>query len=1021
MNSIKLHIFQILATALTLLPLCANAQTANQKKSGQGKVYKITGQVITLEDYTPLPGVSVYLLNTDSTQIGAMATSENGEYSFIVENKKKDYILKATSLGYLTRYRTVHVLGRNTVAEPLRMEEDMKLLDNVEVTGNLPKVQAVEDTLIFNADAYRMPEGSVLEELIERLPGAEVEDGKISINGRQVKKILLDGKEFFVGDMETALKNVPTSIIDKLKHFNEKSDMSKVTGIDDGEENPVLDVRIKKGMNKGYNVNADLAYGTHDRYAERLNANMFQQNMKLSLVGNANNANDRSTPGRGGRGGSNGTGGGSNGLRATKNVGVNMNFDNKKKLQMDGNVQWRHGDTDATSRSSSESFVSRTGAFSNSASKSLGRTNAWNSEWRIEWKPTEEWNIQLRPTASINTSDRLQSSNNASFNADPYQYVDNPLDPEANFGEADTIRVNTRSNSSINYSRSRNLGASLMINRKFGSNGRNLTLRADGTYSDTDGNSLSNNLTHYHKLKNTLGQDSLRYTNRYNENFSKSNGYSMQLTYSEPIFPATFLQFSYRFQYRFNDNNRNTYDFMGLNELFGQGVTPEYRGWEQYLCNLQNGYETFLDDSLSSYSDQKNLVHDFNLTLRIVRTKYNLSIGGRYTPQIQKFHRNYLRREIDEKRTTYNISPTLTFRYRFSRQHTLNIDYHGNTQQPSITQLLDVKDDSNPLNISIGNPRLKPSYTSNLQMRYNRYISERRQSIAINGNFSTTSNSISNMVTYDEQTGGRTTKPENINGNWNASGNLLLTSAIDKAANWNVSSSSDIRYNHYVSYVNLNRSAESEKNTTKTTTMSERLSGSYRNTWLEVELNTRVNYTCGRNVLQSSANRDTWQYSYGCSFNVKLPWNMTLDTSVNQMSRRGYSDKTFNTNEFIWNGQITQQILPRRRLVATLQFYDILGQQSNYSRNISANSRSDSWHNSVNSYAMLHIVYQFRNFGGRNGRMGNSMRQNRGEDGERPDFNRSEFQGGGNRGGGFGGNGGGFGGNRGGGNGGGRF
>ena len=961
--------YSLLIALFLLLPVSFSfAQKADNS------TYKITGQILDLQDYSPLQSVTVRLLNEDSTQVASTMTNDNGQYSFNVAKKKTMYIIKASMVGFLTKCKSVRVMGKTTKVESIRLSEDAKMLANVEVTGNLPKVQAVEDTLVYNSDAFRLPDGSVLEELIERIPGAEVEDGKVTINGREVKKILLDGKEFFVGDMETALKNIPTTIIDKIKHYDEKSDMAKVTGIDDGQEQAVIDVKIKKGMNIGYNVNADLSYGTEHRYAERLNANFFRDNMKLSVFGNANNANGRSTPGRGGRGG-----GGGGGERIRKNFGANLNFDDKKKLKIDGNLRWNHNDNESHSRSSSESFVRKNGAFSNRESLNNGRSNGWNTEWRIEWKPTEDWNIQFRPTASISTSDNLQRSWNGSFNADPYKYMSDPLNQMATFDDKDSIRVNSGDNLGINYSESKNVGMSMQVNRKFGNKGRNLTVRLDGSYGRNEGNSISKNTTHYYKLRGIDGNDSVRYTNRYNESPSDNRNFTAQVSYSEPIMTNTFLQFSYTFAYRYNNNNRDTYDFRDLGGNFGKDVEPAYRSWDEYLTD---NYQKYLDDSLSSYSKQTNYIHTLDLSLRIVRDRFNLSVGGRWTPQTQHFMRDYLNKDIDVTRTTYNISPTFTFRYRFSGQHTLNMDYHGNTSQPGITQLLDIKDDSNPQNISLGNPNLKPSYTNNFNLRYNLYIMERRQSVAANVSYQTTSNSISNATTYDDVSGARTTRPENINGNWNIGGNFQFTSALDKAANWNFTTSTDVRYNNHVAYVNLNKSVDVEKNYTKSTNLGERLSGSFRNTWLEVEVNGRCSYSNVKNALQSTGNSNTWLYSYGCSFNVKLPWGMILDTNVNQQSRRGYADASFNTNEFIWNGQISQELLPKRKLVVTLQFYDILHKQSNFSRQISENSRSDSWNNSINSYAMLHVIYQLRNFGGKYGR-GNNGGGQRGGNGNR--------------------------------------
>lgn len=953
----------LLAFFFSLLTLYSNAQN-----------YKITGQIIDMEEYSPVQRATVSLLRSDSSVIKNVLTDDNGQYLLYAE-KKGDYILRATYLGFKTHTKELRVNSKNTAVPLIKLEQDEQLLENLEVTGNLPKVQAVEDTLIYNADAYRLPEGSVLEELIERLPGAEIDaDGKITINGREIKKILMDGKEFFAGDMNTALKNLPTAIIDKLKHYDEKSDMAKVTGIDDGEEKAVIDVRIKKGMNHGYNVNADGAVGTKDRYSGRINANDFTANSKMSLISNAGNINERSTPGRGG-----GRGGGG-GLAANKEVGINQNYDDRKTLQLDGNVRWRHSNSDQTQKQSSESFVSRTGAFSNSTSKSLGRDNNWSADYRIEWKPTSNWNIQIRPNASISTRDGISSSSNSSFNSDPYLYVTNPLDINADFGEADTIRVNSRRNQSFTYSRNRNIGSSIQVNKKFGTDGRNLTLRVEGSYSDSEGNNITNNFVTLHKVKDHQGNDSTYYTNRYNTSPSKTKGYSIQTTYSEPILKGTFLQFSYRFQYRNNSSNRATYDFSSLGDRFGEGIHPAFRVWEDYLNTVDN-YMDCYNDTLSRYSEYSTYTHDLNLTLRLVRSKYNLSLGARYMPQTSHYDQKIKGIPIDTVRTTSTLTPTMSFRYRFSRQHTLNVDYHGQTQHPNISQLLDITDNSNPLNISKGNPALKPSFTNTFQLRYNNYIMARRQSIAINLSYSNTSNSISNKVTYNEDTGGRITQPENINGNWNTRGDVTFTSALDKVANWNFSTTSSLNYSNHVSYITLDRKSGSEKNTTTSTNASERLAGSYRNSWLEVELNGRVNLTSSRNVLQSSANRDTWQYSYGCSFNVTLPWGTIIDTSLNQTSRRGFNDASFNTDEMIWNAQISHSILPRKKLVVSLQLYDILHQQSTFTRQISANRRSDSERNAINSYAMLHVVYQIRNFGGKNGRIRGGGTEGRGGNG----------------------------------------
>ena len=353
------------------------------------------------------------------------------------------------------------------------------------------------------------------------------------------------------------------------------------------------------------------------------------------------------------------------------------------------------------------------------------------------------------------------------------------------------------------------------------------------------------------------------------------------------------------------------------------------------------------------------------LMLRVIRQKYKMNVGVMVQPQKTHFVQDYQGTQADMTRNVVNVTPTFDFRYRFSKVSNLRIRYRGTTSQPSMSDLLDITDDSDPLNITKGNPGLKPSFTNTLHINYNNYIQNHQRAIMAALNYSNTRNSISNMVTYDEQTGGRTTRPENINGNWNMSGMLMFNTAIDSTGYWNVNTFTSAGYNNYVGYLSLDKRADSQKNTTRTTTLSERLSGSYRNSWLEVELDGTLNYTHTRNLLQSQSNLDTWQFSYGGSVTVYMPWGMSIATNMHENSRRGYNDNSMNTNELIWNAQISQPFLKGNALNVSLQFYDILHNQSNFSRTINAMQRSDTRYNSVNSYAMLHVVYRMNLFGGK--------------------------------------------------------
>lgn len=924
---------------------------------------KITGTLVDRDTKDGVMLATVQMLKTDSTYVKGVLSDEKGNFT-IEAPGQGSYILKFTSVGYTPLAKSVKVSGNKDISlGSITFGADAIMLKEATVVGQAARVTVKEDTFVYNASAYRTPEGSVVEELVKRLPGAQVgDDGTITINGKEVKKVLVDGKEFMTGDTQTALKNLPTSIIDKIKAYDEKSDLAKVTGIDDGEEQTVLDFGIKKGMNKGIFGNADVSIGTHSRYSERLMGALFKDKTRIMLMGNANNVNDRGFPGGGGGGR---FGRGAQGLNTAKMLGANFNLEPTGKLKLDGSVRWNHSNGDTRIEQSSENFVSTAGAFSNSQNKNFTRSDSWNARMRLEWTPDSMTNIMFRPSFSYSTSDGLSAGKSASYNEDPYSYVSDPLSDEAISQMADDgLMVNRRANSSITYSDNTSVGAMLQLNRKLNSKGRNATLRTDFTYGKSNSKSLSTSNVHLYQVEDMFGNDSTYQTNRFNTTPTKTLNYSVQFTYSEPIFRAMFLQFSYKFNYKYNKSDRSTFDFSNLGEQFFDGVNNTYRGWDNYFARLDNPLDTYLDNDLSRYSEYKNYIHELQLMLRVIREKYRLNVGVMVQPQKTRFIQKYQGVNTDTVRNVVNVTPTLDFRYRFSKLSNLRINYRGTTSQPSMTDLLDIRDDSDPLNITMGNPGLKPSFTNTLRLFYNNYIQEHQRAMMVHLNYSNTRNSISNMVTYDEQTGGRTTKPENINGNWNISGALMFNTALDSVGRWTLSTFTNVRYNNYVGYLALDRNSSSQKNTTKTTTVGEQLTASFRNSWLEVSLDGSVDYTHTRNLLQSQNNLDTWQFAYGGYLSLYMPWGMSIATDLHQNSRRGYNDSSMNTNELIWNVQLSQSFLKGNALTVSLQLYDILHEQSNFSRTINAMQRSDTRYNSINSYAMLHAVYRFNLFGG---------------------------------------------------------
>ena len=934
-----------------LMPCIAHGQTEYQRLT-------ISGQLLDADEKEPVLQATVQLFTVnDSTFVGGTVSDNKGNFS-IEAPSNGTYRLKISSIGYQTIEREVTLRrDQNQELGSLRMSPESVMLKETIVTAQAPQVVVKKDTLVYNPDAFRTPEGSAIEELIKRMPGAEVdEDGNITVNGKEVKKILLDGKEFMLGDVETALKNLPVSIIQNVKFYDQQSDQARITGIEDGEKETVLDFSIKKGMNRGYMTNLDLAGGTKHRYASRAMGSSFTDKTRFVLMGNLNNKEDNA--GWWNR----------RGLNARKMLGTNLNYDDGTKLKVDLSIRWNHRDGDNENENTSENFYSQDyRTFSNNNSKSMSRSDNWNGNFRVEWKPDTLTTILVRANGSTGKNDGTQTSVAATFSDDPYLYVDDPLGvlgTSASSSALDPYLVNYNRQASLSYGENKNAWGMLQLFRRLNAKGRNITFRVEGSAGDNQNESASNNEVHLFRIKNIAGEDSTYYTARYNSTPSDNSGYVLNVNYSEPLWKGAHLQTSYELRYNQNKSDRQTYDFSHEPQNIFSGIVPHYRDWDTWLSPVYGSLDGYLDKSLSRYSEYKNYTHNIRMMLRYYQEKYDYNLGFLIQPQHSNYIQDYRGIYVDTVRNVTNLTPTLDFRYKFTDQSSFRIQYRGDTRQPDITQLLDITDDSNPLYITQGNPGLKPQFTNSLNLYYNNYISKYKRSIVIYANYRNTRNSISNLVRYNAETGGSISRPENINGNWNVNSGITFNTAIDTTAHWNVGTDTRVRYNNYVSYV-AQQKADAQKNTTRSTNISERLNVSYRNDWLEITLDGWCNYQHSRNELQPTANLDTWQFNYGGRFLLRLPLDIEVSSDLHERSRRGYNDPSSNTNELIWNGQISKTFLKSKSLIVALNFYDLLAQQSNYERWVGATGRSDTRYNSINSYAMLHVRYRLNMFGGK--------------------------------------------------------
>lgn len=954
----KRFVFVVLLVGISFGFLSAQNQNRGQ---GRGRV-TVSGFVIDNDDKSPVMQATVQLLSLpDSTMAVGNVTDNDGAFSVAARPGK--YVLKVSFVGYVPYVKEIQLSSSKPTVNvgKISLASDAVMLKEAVVVAEAPQVTVSGDTLGYNASAYRTSEGAALEELVKKIPGAEVDDdGNVTLNGKSISKLLVDGKEFFGGDVKTGLQNLPANMIEKINAYDRKSDNARITGIDDGEEEAVLDLTVKKGMNQGWVGNLDAGMGTEDRYSANMNINRFSSSRgrsdQFSLIGRANNVGDQRFGGGGGpRWRRN------NGLTATKEVGVNYAME-REKVDFGISARYNYRDNDAQSIGQVENFLpSGNSSFSNSNSLSRNKNQNLSAFMRLEWRPDSVTTFFMRGSLSWGETDNSSESLSATFNSDPYAVVTDPnayLDFGATANEKlDAIRVNASDNNSLSDSRSLSANGNMQLTRRLNDSGRNVTLRLIGSYGDNESNKYSNNLIRYYSGDGipTFSEDTIRrYITTPTDNYSLGT----EVSYSEPIADKVYLQFSYRFSYNYSESDNSTYDLMNAadrkNFLLGNLPSDFSEGW--------------LDPAQSKYAEYKTYDHDARVMFRANRETWNLSAGLAFRPQTTKLSYKKDIHDIDTTRNVFNFSPEVDFRYQPEKQTQLRFSYRGRTSSPSMENLLPIEDNSNPLNVTMGNPGLKPSFSHNMELRFNTFNMEAQRGIFsfVNGSF--TQNAISNKRAYDASNGRWTTMPENINGNWNVFGVFGMNTAL-KNKKFTIDTFTRGSYSNNVSYITegTDITAVAQKNTTTNLTLGERLGGRYRNDWLEVGVNGSINYTFEKDKLNPENNQEPYTFSYGGNLQLNAPWGTSLSTNMTNQARRGYSDASMNKNELIWNAQIAQSFL-KGALTLSFEWNDILKEQSNISRSLTSDGRSVYTYNGVNSYGMVRLIYRLNIFGSKEAR-----------------------------------------------------
>lgn len=909
------RVFSALAFVLSVIPALA---------------YNITGSVVDSQN-EPLPDATIRLLSSrDSSFVKGVIADIDGKFSF-TGVKNGSYIVESQYIGYSNSYNDVKVEGKNVALGTIELFESSHMLAEATVTGVKTPIKVMQDTVEFNADSYKTQPNAVVEDLLKRLPGVEVDsDGKITANGKEVTKILIDGKEFFSDDPKVASKNLPVNMVDKLQVVDRKSDLARLTGVDDGEDETVINLTVKPGMQNGWFGTVEAGYGTDDRYKATFNVNRFWSGNQLTFIGNANNTNELGfTDGNGSRFR---RFGGDQGINNSQSFGVNFNVGKEEIIRVGGDVMYSHTDRTSYQRRLRQYLLQENSYDENTVSDNNDKGHNVRADFRVEWKPDEYNTLDFRPNFSYNQND----------------------------SRSDVFSVATGKNQTLNRSESDGTsyeaGGRLIYNHNFKSHpGRSFSVH--GNYRMTNVREHEDSYV-YNVFKQM--NDSVDVYDQWTDNHTWSNSVNGRLSWTEPIGDSkngNFITVAYSIRANWNNADKLVYD---------RPVSPTGTFWDYTLGGTDYSVPVYevdyngavLNDTLSNRFRNTTVQHDMRVGYKKVNSAYTLDAGLSVVP-IRSHSINLIN---DAKsiptRVTWNFSPFVRLKYKFSKTSSLNFDYFGRSSQPSMSQLQPVTDYSDPLNVVKGNPELVPTFNHNIRLRQQYFDPERQMSIMTMGFGSLSQNSIISRTEYDLTTGGRTTTYENVNGVWELHLMNMFSMPLRNKA-WTFNNHLFLNASRRVGYNNA------ERNISMTTGFAESFSFAFRPDNLELELRPNYFFQTVHNSIASLDNQTT--HRFGGTFNATYytPWNIILATDLNFSATRGYA-AGYDSDSWMWNASISYQFLPGKNATIMLKAYDLLQQKKDINRTITATYIDDTEYNALTRYFMLSFTYKFNTFGAGN-------------------------------------------------------
>lgn len=893
----------------------------------------VTGKTLVVsnngEGQEVLPYTNILVLEAgDSTLVKGVMSDAGGNFRLSFHAKKESpYLLKVSYIGMKPEFRALNTGKTKIHVGNIVLTEGLELSEVV-VTAPIKEVELVGDTTVINADAYRIPEGSNLEELVKKIPGLEYDrqNKTLVYNGLPIAEINVNGEAFFAGNHALALENLPADLVSRIKVYDKRSEMEKFMGIKTGEENYVLDLQTKKEFNGTLMTSVAAGKGNNKKKEAELISNFFKTGGEnLSVIAKSGNRNMTSA----------------NKDNRQDNVAVIFLKKFGKKIHLNGNVMYSNAINGNEGTSYYEQYL-KTGNRYRYATSDRHNTNRMASTMlSMKWNIDKMTLLNLSGSFSAMKGTNGSDSRQATYNENPELDITAPFNGEENGQTENDIRVNGIRMNSRSTSANRQYFLNADLTRRLNEKGSSLGLTMQYSEGRGKNEAFSVSSTTYYQLQDEWGNDSVLYRNQYYDSPNRNRKFSLGLILTQPLHKSLRAQLSYKFRRENQNNDRNTYDL----SRFFDGTDDEP------LYTLPEGYEAAYTDSLSNRSRSHTTAHEVALHLNYTDRTWEINAGLSVVPERQSLDQKTGRMQADTLRTSVNYYPAVTVLWH-KKKTRVQLSYEGDTKQPGLTELLTLTDNSDPLNITRGNPSLRPSYNQRVRLE------ARDTKIGLNGDmtWANTVNSVTRAVTYNTQTGGIESYPVNVNGNWNARATVRYQKRIKRR--FSVTARTGASFSQNVSLINEGQQEMPERSTTHNTTLNANLRFGYQPQWGGFDLTGDWRFRHSTNLLRETGDY-TRDYRLGVNAYADLPGGIQLRSDVDYSFRNGTNITPGEDDQVVWNASLSWRFLKQKKAELSFYWADILSQKKNFTRSVSSSGLSERHTQQIGSWFMLSFKYRF--------------------------------------------------------------